>query len=235
VWLVDEETPDMTTSPDLLDDTPLTDAEVADVLGDPLPGMPEVPASTPEPGDLLAPRPGAPYGVTTRGKPRKRPAGKRATTPRKRPAGKTSTAAASTAPPVDYAAGARSLVATLGMLLGLAGRAKGDQALQLDAMTLQVHREPLTTGLADAAVQVPLVATVLTWFATTSPYAAMAESIAKVGAQVAANHGMVAPGTFGAVDAGTLQVQAARQTIADMEAADLPVPDELRTFAQLAS
>ncbi|OFV82820.1 MAG: hypothetical protein A2Y78_10110 [Acidobacteria bacterium RBG_13_68_16] len=218
-----------------VDDQPMTDTEVAMALDQPLPGMPQAPTvAEPDPTDLHAPRPGAPYGVTTRGKPRKRPAKRAASSPRKRstPSTRSTTAGPE---PVDYTAGARSLVATAGMILGLAGRTTGDASLQLDALTLQVHREPLAAGLADAALHVPIVASVLAWFATTSPYAALAESIGKVGAQIAVNHGLAPAGSLGAVDAQTLQVQAARRTVEDLRSQDLPIPDELLSFAGMLS
>lgn len=79
------------------------------------------------------------------------------------------------------------------------------QPLLLDSMAVELSREDLAEGIADAAENMPT--RVVAWIdkiTSVGPYAKLANAFVKMGAQIATNHGIIPPnrqlGTVGPTD-----------------------------------
>ncbi len=175
---------------------PLTDAEVEQILSAPA-ETPQVPAqgpngTVPTPG----PAPDAPKGYTRDGKPRKRaPRQPRATAPGG-PAKRTAPNVKAKPAAVDYEQAAFKLVGLVSMGLVAAAGATRNDAYALDGVAVGAHAGGLAQGVAELAAQSEYVRKGLEWLEKTSPYAALTTALVGVAAQIAVNHGKVAPGAF---------------------------------------
>jgi len=173
--------------------------------------------------DPPGPDPDAPYGRNAKGEPYKRPAETRAklaaalngaraakgagkAPPRnRRPNGASGTRTAGKPASVDYRAAALGLLAIPQMGLALAGRLTGDQAYMLDAATLQIHGPAIAEVLDDAARESETIAGLLERAMMVGPYGKALTVAFAVGAQLAANHRLIAPNPeMGILDADGL-------------------------------
>lgn len=202
-----------------LDDQPLSEDEA------------QAAASGSEPTGVRAVDVEAPLGRTATGVPRvRRPAGtgpragraraKASTTraPRRRTTPKAAAKAPAAGAPeiLDVREGARGLLGGICGVLMMLPRFTGSQAWSLDAMAIELHREPLTEGLAEVADAVPMVKVVLEYFAKASPFARLAAAMEGVAMQLAANHGAIPAGAFGTATPTTLMHQFAEHTGLDL-------------------
>lgn len=193
-----------TTTPEI---TPLTEDEVTAALAEP-----EASADGTDPA--------APWGRkadgTPKAKPGRRPSGtakaSAPSTPPKRPkgvSGPQKAAQRKTAAP-DHAKSVRDLLLMPGTLLLALGGRRQDAALTADGAALVVAAPAIGEATAELAAEVPAVAAILDRLATATPYAGLITAAVGLGAQIAANHGMIPAGALGSVTTDEIITAAAQ-------------------------
>lgn len=155
-------------------------------------------------GDLKSepePDPEAPYGFTKEGKPRGKP-GPKLGSRNRRKGSKTptrsapATSSARKPPPgPDYRAGIRGILQMVAAPLAVAGMRKPE--LALDAATITLHADSVAEGMAEAALEIPQLQAILDRVMTVGPWGAAVAPILALGAQLAANHGVIPAGVMG--------------------------------------
>lgn len=181
----------------------------------PAPEPPEPAGSAPEDD------PGAPWGRKSDGTPRSKP-GRR---PKDKDEPKADAGKGKTAPPPprkstsgrkppprsprkpDYRQGIVSLLSLPAGILGAAGAGLGRRELVADAATVMTHAPALADGLNELAGLDARVAGVLDRVLAAGPYGALVGALVPAFAQIAANHGMIRPGSLGTADPETLIAQ----------------------------
>lgn len=172
--------------------------------------------------DPPGPDPDAPYGRNAAGKPYKRPAETRAKLaealqtarasrgPQKapqrnrRPNRASGSAGAAKSPSVDYRAAAAGILGLFELGFALAGKVTGSTPLVLDAATIHIYTPDAAEVLDEAARESEWIASVLEKAMMVGPYGKAAVLVFGMGAQLAANHGLIPPSP----DAGVLDPEA---------------------------
>jgi hypothetical protein len=84
--------------------------------------------------------------------------------------------------------------------------------LLADAAVLEMHLAPIAAALGDLANERPEVAAMLDRLMTAGPYTALVSATVPLGIQLAANHGIVKPGTLGTASPADLVASLAPPT-----------------------